>query len=55
MINKAMENFDWNKLFWGQDIHNQINLLHATILTIFRNFTPSKTILCDDKGPPGEN
>ena len=32
LINKAIENFDWNKLFSGQDIHDQVNLLHTTIL-----------------------
>ena len=40
LINKAFENFDWNKLFSGQDIHNQVNLFNATILNIFRNFIP---------------
>ena len=38
LINKAIENFDWNKLFSTQDIHNQVNLFNATILSIFRNF-----------------
>ena len=40
LINKAIENFDWNKLFSGQDIHNQVKLFNTTILNIFRNFIP---------------
>ena len=53
LINKAIENFDSNKLFSGQDIHNQVNLFNTTILNIFRNFIPNKVILCDDKETPG--
>ena len=30
LINKAIENFDWDKLFSGQDIHNQVNLFNTT-------------------------
>ena len=51
LINKAIENFDWNKLFSSQDIHDQVNLFNTTILNIFRNFIPNKVILCDDKEP----
>ena len=35
LIQKAIENFDWNKLFSGQDIHNQVKLFNTTILNIF--------------------
>ena len=35
LINKAIENFDWNKLFSGQDIHNQVSLFNKKILNIF--------------------
>ena len=52
LINKAIENFDWNKLFSGQDIHDQVNLFHTTILNIFRHFIPNKVILFNDKEPP---
>ena len=48
-INKAIENSNWNELFSGQNIHNQIKLFNTTILNIFRNFIPNKVILCDDK------
>ena len=55
LINKAIENFDWNNLFSGQDIHDQVNLFNTTILNIFRSFIPNKVILCDDKEPPWVN
>ena len=55
LINKATENFDWDKLFSGQDIHDQVNLLNKTILHIFQNFIPNKVILCDDKEAPWVN
>ena len=55
LINKAIENFDWNKLFSGQDIHDQVNLFNTEILNIFRNFISNKVILCDDKEPPWVN
>ena len=55
LINKAIENFDWNELFSGQNIHNQIKLFNTTILNIFRNFVPNKVILCDDKESPWVN
>ena len=31
LINKAIENFDWNKLFSGQDIHDQVKIFNTTI------------------------
>ena len=52
LINKANKNFNWNDLFSGQDIHNQVNLFTTTILNIFGNLIPNKVILCDDKEPP---
>ena len=55
LINKTIENFDWNKLFSGQNIHDQVNLFNTTILNIFRNFIPNKVILCDDKEPAWVN
>ena len=42
LINKAIKNFVWNKLFSDQDIHNQENLFNTTILNIFQYFMPNK-------------
>ena len=51
IINKLIKNSDWNKLFPGQYIHNQVNLFKTTLLNFFQNFIPNKVILCDDKEP----
>ena len=51
LINKAIENFDWNKLSSGKDIHDQVNLFNTTTLNIFQNFILNKVIICDDKKP----
>ena len=53
LINKAIENFDWNKLFSGQDIHNHVNVFNTTILNNSWNFIPNEVILCYDKEPLG--
>ena len=53
LINKAIENFDWNELFSGKNIHNQIKLFNTTILNIFRNFVPNKLFCAMIRSPPG--
>ena len=55
LINKANENFDWNGLVSGKDIHNRVNLFITTILNIFWNFFSDKVILRDDKQLPWVN
>ena len=42
-------------LFFGQDIHNQINLFNTTIPNIFQHFVPNEVILCDNKEPAWVN
>ena len=32
LVNKAIEDFAWNKLFSGQDIHDQVKLFNTTRL-----------------------
>ena len=53
LINKAIKNFDWNELFSGKNIHNQIKLFNTTILNIFRNFIPNKLFCAMIRSPPG--
>ena len=47
LINKAIKNFDWNKIFMIK--------LTFLILNIFQNFIPNKAISWDDKEPPWVN
>ena len=53
LINKAIKNFNWNELFSGQNIHNQIELFNTTILNIFRNLFQIKLFCAMIRGPPG--
>ena len=36
----------------SHNIEEQVNLFNETLLNIFSNFCPNKTISCDDKDPP---
>ena len=36
-------------------MHEQVELLHKTLLNIFDNLITDKIILCDDKDPPRMN
>ena len=35
-------------LFLGKNVHEPVEIFNQTILNIFHNFIPNKTILCDD-------
>ena len=54
-INQSIDQFDWDTLFLGKEIENQISLFNTTLLNIFKNFIPNKLIVCNDKDPPWIN
>ena len=41
-IKKATSNFDWNKAFEKHSVDEKIELLHKTLLNIFRNYIQNK-------------
>ena len=45
LINHSIESFDWSKLFSGKNVHEQVELFNKTLLNIFYNFIPTKTIV----------
>ena len=51
-IIRSTETFDWSYLFSGKNMHEQVEPFNKTLLNIFHNFIPSKTILSGDKDPP---
>ena len=51
-INKAIEMFNWEKLFQNKNIHDQLKLLKKTIVNIVSNYIPNKFIIWNDKDPP---
>ena len=50
-INRAIGVFDWDNLFESKTVHEQIHFFNKTVLNIFNNCIPNKTILCKDKDP----
>ena len=54
-INKAIEMFNWEKLFQNKNIHDQLKLFNETIVNIVSNYIPNKFIICHDKDPPWLN
>ena len=52
--NKAIEIFNWDKLFSSLEIHNQVNLFNTTILNIFRNFIQIKLFYAMIRNPLGK-
>ena len=54
-INRAIDIFDWDNSFEGKNVHEQVFFFNKTILNIFHNYIPDKTILCNDKDPPWFN
>ena len=52
LIQKSAFNFNWVHLLSSHNIEEQVNLFNETLLNIFSNFCPNKTISCDDKDPP---
>ena len=48
-INRANDIFDWRNSFAGKTVHDQVHFSNKTILNIFHNLIPNKTILYNDK------
>ena len=54
-INKAIEIFNWEKLFQNKNIHHQLKLFIETIVNTVSNYIPNKCITCNGKDPPWLN
>ena len=54
-INKAIEMFNWEKLFQNKNIHDQLKLFNETIVNIVSNYIPNKFITCNEKDLPWLN
>ena len=49
LINHSIENVDTSNFFLGKNVHEQVEIFNHTMLNIFHNFIPNKTISCDDQ------
>ena len=52
MINQCIQQFNWDIAFLGKSIEEQVKIFNDTVLNIFSNFVPFKTVTFDDKDPP---
>ena len=50
-IRKALDSVNWERLFSGYNIKEQLATFNEVLLNIFRNYVPSKYITIDDKDP----
>ena len=51
-INRAIALVDWENMFLPLDVSEQAKLFNETLLNIFSNFIPRKTIKCKFKESP---
>ena len=51
-IQKSASQFNWENSFMYLTLDEKIDLFNSTLLNIFSNYCPSKTIACDDSEPP---
>ena len=55
LIQRAIEEFSWEKSFRNLNINEMVFLFNKTIKNIFSNFIPNETVTCDDRDPPWIN
>ena len=51
-IRRSLSQIDWATSMVNLHVNNQVYLLTTCVTNIFKNFVPSKTIVCKDKDPP---
>ena len=50
-IQRAIEQFSWEKSFRNLNVNEMVSLFSETIKNILSNYIPHETITCDDKDP----
>ena len=50
-IRKALDSVNWERIFSGYNINEQVAAFNEVLLNIFRNYVPNKYITIDDKDP----
>ena len=43
-VQKAIQNFDWERVFRKLSVDRKVDLLNETLLNMFRNYIPNKKI-----------
>ena len=49
---KALKQINWRLLFSNKSVHQQVKILNNTLMNVFSNFTPNKSVIFNDKDPP---
>ena len=55
LIKRSIDSFDWGRAFADHSINDQVECFNNTLLNIFKNFIPHKTIKCNHRDPPWMN
>ena len=50
-IRKALDSVNWERLFSGYNINEQVAAFNEVLLNVFRNYVPNKYVTIDDKDP----
>ena len=51
IINRAIEHYDWESLFLGKNVHQQVEIFIKRLLNILHNYIRNKFNLSNDKVP----
>ena len=52
LIRRAINRFNWERVFDNKNVDEKVLTFNKTILNILSNFIPHKLIVCDNKNPP---
>ena len=55
LIRRAVDQFNWQKVFLKKNVNEKVNIFNETILNILKNLIPHETVLCDERDPPWFN
>ena len=55
MLNHVIDIYNWEKLLEDKNINKQLYLLNKTMLDIFHNFIPNKSMICNGRDLPWFN
>ena len=55
LIRRAINEFNWQRVFLNTNVNEKVDIFNSTILNIFSNFIPHISVVCDGKDPPWFN
>ena len=51
LIRRAINSFNWTRVFSNTSVNEKVNIFNKTILNILSNFIPHEMLTCDDEDP----